>query len=73
MKWSEVVSASKESPEYEQTINLDAEISQDQVAISSVSSDLQAMNTSNNVESEIPLPSRVSPTGGMGREVPPPH
>ena len=52
-----VVSASTESPELEQTINLEAGISQDQVTISSVSSNLQAMNTSHNVESEIPLPS----------------
>ena len=52
-----VVSASTESPEFEQTINLEVEISQDQVTISSVSSDLQAMNTSNNVGSEITLPS----------------
>ena len=51
-----VVSASTESPEFEQIINLEAEISQDQVKISSVSSDLQAMNTSNNVESEVALP-----------------
>ena len=52
-----VVSASTESPEFEQTINLEVEVSQDQVTISSVSSDLQAINTSNNVESEILLPS----------------